>query len=351
MKIADWRKARALLWVVITAIVMFALFVMAGVIQIPGLPTARVDLVALGPWVYIIPLLIATKALLEVLRPVFRSALRTHVRYEADIFAHFQIVSYAVWGTAFALVLYVLVGGGGQEFGFLGTAFVSAALIYVMQEPLLNLVGWVILVSMSLFKLGDRIEMNNTRGYVVEITPMNTTIREFGGVLYGDSFTGRYVTVPNSHILKGNVFNYTKDTPFIWDQLVLNVTYESDVKLAERLLFDAAEEVVGPMMRENRARLRSKYEFADLADYIAEEPRVGWAFGASSIDLSLVYFCPVFAKGSYRTRLVKRIYEKVTAEPRVQFAYPHVQFVPSDGDKDAKEKEAARAKEKLPLAR
>ena len=351
MKIADWRKARALLWVVITAIVMSALFVMAGVIQIPGLPTARVDLAALGPWVYIIPLLIATKALLEVLRPVFRSALRTHVRYEADIFAHFQIVSYAVWGTAFALVLYVLVGGGGQEFGFLGTAFVSAALIYVMQEPLLNLVGWVILVSMSLFKLGDRIEMNNTRGYVVEITPMNTTIREFGGVLYGDSFTGRYVTVPNSHILKGNVFNYTKDTPFIWDQLVLNVTYESDVKLAERLLFDAAEEVVGPMMRENRARLRSKYEFADLADYIAEEPRVGWAFGASSIDLSLVYFCPVFAKGSYRTRLVKRIYEKVTAEPSVQFAYPHVQFVPSDGDKDAKEKEAARAKEKLPLAR
>jgi len=351
VKIADWRKARALLWVVITAIVMFALFVMAGVIQIPGLPTARVDLAALGPWVYIIPLLIATKALLEVLRPVFRSALRTHVRYEADIFAHFQIVSYAVWGTAFALVLYVLVGGGGQEFGFLGTAFVSAALIYVMQEPLLNLVGWVILVSMSLFKLGDRIEMNNTRGYVVEITPMNTTIREFGGVLYGDSFTGRYVTVPNSHILKGNVFNYTKDTPFIWDQLVLNVTYESDVKLAERLLFDAAEEVVGPMMRENRARLRSKYEFADLADYIAEEPRVGWAFGASSIDLSLVYFCPVFAKGSYRTRLVKRIYEKVTAEPSVQFAYPHVQFVPSDGDKDAKEKEAARAKEKLPLAR
>jgi len=346
VKIADWRKARALLWVVITAIVMFALFVMAGVIQIPGLPTARVDLVALGPWVYIIPLLIATKALLEVLRPVFRSALRTHVRYEADIFAHFQIVSYAVWGTAFALVLYVLVGGGGQEFGFLGTAFVSAALIYVMQEPLLNLVGWVILVSMSLFKLGDRIEMNNTRGYVVEITPMNTTIREFGGVLYGDSFTGRYVTVPNSHILKGNVFNYTKDTPFIWDQLVLNVTYESDVKLAERLLFDAAEEVVGPMMRENRARLRSKYEFADLADYMSEEPKVGWSFGASSIDLTLLYFCPVFAKGSYRTRLVKRLYEKVMAEPRIQFAYPHVQFVPSEGDKDA-----SRSKEKLPIAR
>lgn len=351
MKVSGWRKARALLWVGITAIVMVALFLTSGVVQIPGLPIERVDLGALGPWVYIIPLLIATKALLEVLRPVFRAALRTHVRYEADIFAHFQIVSYVVWGTALALVLYVLVGGGGGEFSLLGSALVTAALIYVMQEPLLNLVGWIILVTMGLFKLGDRIEMDSARGYVVEITPMNTTIREFGGVLYGDSFTGRYVTIPNSKVLKGNVFNYTKDTPFVWDQLLVNVTYESDVKLAEKILFEAAEDVVGPMMRENRAHLRAKYEFADLADYVAEEPRVGWGFGASSIDLTLVYFCPVFAKGAYRTRLVKRIYEEVMAEPRVQFAYPHVQFVPPEAEKEAKEREAARAKEKLPIAR
>src|SRR5437660_12041715 len=127
--------------------------------------------------------------------------------------------------------------------------------------------------------------MNESKGYVVEITPMNKTIREFGGAPYGDTFTGRYVTIPHSQILKGNVFNYTNDTPFIWDQLVLNVTYESDVKLAGRLICEAAEEIVGPMMRDNRADLRSRYEFADLADDMAEKPRVGWALGASSVDL------------------------------------------------------------------
>jgi small-conductance mechanosensitive channel len=355
---ANWRKARALFWSIITLIMLFALGLLAGAIAIPGIPSPHVDLSTFGPWVYAIPILIATKALLELLRPVFRAALKSHVKYEADIFAHFQIVSYVVWGTSIALVFYVLLGfGGSGQFTFLGTAFVSAALIYVMQEPLLNLVGWVVLVSMGLYKLGDRIEMNNSKGYVVEITPMNTTIREFGGALYGDTFTGRYVTIPHSQILKGNVFNYTKDTPFIWDQLVLNVTYESDLKLAERLIYEAAEEIVGPMMRDNRAHLRSKYEFADLADYMAEEPRVGWAFGASSIDLTLVYFCPVFAKGTYRTRLVKRIYDSFMAEPRVQFAYPHVQFVPSAADQEkeaaARVKEAAKevAKEKVSVTR
>src|SRR6266581_887939 len=173
VKVNDWRKARALLWVIIAAIVLTFILALAGVVQIPGFPQGSPEyLASFEPWVFIIPLLVATKALLEVLRPVFRAALKSHVRYEADIFAHFQIVSYVVWGTAFILVLFVLLGGGGQEFGLLGTAFVSAALIYVMQEPLLNIVGWVVLVTMGLYKLGDRIEMNQSKGYVVEITPM-----------------------------------------------------------------------------------------------------------------------------------------------------------------------------------
>lgn len=330
MKIASWRKARAILWVGITIVMLVFIFLLAGTIEIPGIPSPRLNLASIGPWVYIIPLLVATKALLEVLRPVFRAALRTHVRYEADIFAHFQIVSYVVWGTALALVVYVLLGGsGGGAFGFLGTAFVSAALIYVMQEPLLNVVGWVVLISMGLYKLGDRIEMNTTKGYVVEITPMNTTLREFGGVLYGDSFTGRYVTIPNSQIMKGNVFNYTKDTPFVWDQLAVSVTYDSNHKLAEKLILEAAEEVVAPMMRENRSHLRSKYEFADLADYMTEEPKVGWGLQTSSVDLTLVYFCPVFAKAAYRSRLVKRVLEKFTAEPSIRFANPILQGMPA----------------------
>src|SRR4030067_626186 len=125
-------------------------------------------------------------------------------------------------------------------------------------------------------------EMKRARGYVVEIPPGDARIREFSGGFFGAGFTGRYATLPNSNVLKGNVFNYTKDTPFIWDQLTIGVTYESDHKAAEKLILEAAEEIVGPMMRENRARLRAKYEFADLPHYIVEEPKVGGAPGARS---------------------------------------------------------------------
>ncbi|HYM40093.1 MAG TPA: mechanosensitive ion channel domain-containing protein [Thermoplasmata archaeon] len=320
----SWRKARALLWVLVTLLFVVGLLFVTGTITIPGLPPPQIDLSAYRDWVFVILILLATKALLELLRPLFRSALRSHVRYEADIFSHFKSVSYAVWATALVLVLYILIGSGlGQSASSLiSVGIVGGALVYVMGEPLLALVGWIVLVTMRIYKLGDRIEINTTRGYVVGITPLNTTVREFGGTVTGDIHTGRYVTIPNSQILRGNVFNATKDTPFVWDQITITVPYTADAKAGEALLLDAAEDIVGPMMRENTGRIRDKYEFEDLREYVVEEPVVLWNVREAGVDLTLVYFCPVFERGQYRTRLVKNILERSGQRPDIRLSAP-----------------------------
>lgn len=315
-----WRKARALLWAVVTLVFVLALLLFTGAVAIPGLPPPQVDLSAYKGWVFALLIILATKALLEVLKPVFHATLKTHVRSEAEIFAHFKLVSYVVWATAIVLILYIFVGAGAQENGLLSSAIVLAAFTYVMQEPLLNFVGWLVLVTMRVYKLGDRIEMGSTRGYVVGISPMNTTIREFGLTSTSDTHTGRHVTIPNSQVLRGNVFNATKDTPFVWDQVTITVAYKGDAKAAEALLLEAAEEVVGPMMRANRDRLQAKYEFVDLRDYVSEEPAVLWSLRDVGIDLTLIYFCPVFERAQYRTDLVKAILEKVGESRDVKLA-------------------------------
>jgi len=79
VKVAAWRQARALLWVGITLVILLGIFILGGVVEIPGLPASTLNLASFAPWIYIIPILVATKALLEVLRPVFRAALRSHV--------------------------------------------------------------------------------------------------------------------------------------------------------------------------------------------------------------------------------------------------------------------------------
>lgn len=327
----SWKKARALLWLGVTVLFIVTLLFLTGSFTIPGLPSSQLDLSAYRDWVFVILILLATKALLELLRPVFRSALRSHVRYEADIFSHFKIVSYVVWATALLLVFYILLSSGlGQSASaWLSVGLIGGALVYVMGEPLLSLVGWAVLVTMRLYKLGDRIEVNNTRGYVVGITPLNTTIREFGGTLSVDIHTGRYVSIPNSQVLRGNVFNATKDTPFVWDQVTITVPYQSDAKAAEAMLLAAAEDVVGPMMRESTHRIRNKYEFEDLREYVTEEPTVHWNVRDAGVDLTLVYFCPVFERSRYRTQLVKNILDRSSERPDIRLTAPAPAAPPS----------------------
>ena len=325
----DRSSASALYW--FAALVLSLLFIslVTGALAIPGVPVPQVSLDAAKPWLLILVTFLGTKLLLEVFKPLFRSGLRKRVPSEADIFALYQMFTYVAWVGAIGFAVYIFFGGNLAEIGVLGGAVVLGVLIYVLQEPLLNLVGWAILVVRRIYKLGDRIEVNGTKGYVVSISPMNTTLREFGGWLTGELFTGRYVTVPNKSVLSSNVFSYTKDTPFIWTEVTAAVTYDSNLRRAEELILEAADEVVGELMRENRELIRQKYEFRDLASLVVEEPLVRWHMRDSWVEFSLVFFCPAHRRGYYTSEVTKRILEKFSADSSVDIAYPHLELSPS----------------------
>ena len=315
-------------WLSALLLVLASLAFLSGAIVIPGIPAPQVNLEGGKPMLLILTILLGTKLLLTVLKPLFRAGLRDRVQSEADIFSIFQVFSYVAWLGAFGFGLYVLLGGNFAQIGVLGGAVVFGVLLFVLQEPLLNAVGWVILVTRRVYKLGDRIEVNGTKGYVVAISPMNTTVREFGGWMSRDTFTGRYATIPNKCVMTSNVFNYTKDTPFIWTEILVSITYESNLRRAEEIVLEAANEVVGDLMRDNKEAVREKYEFRDLATYVIEEPTLRWRMRDSWVELGIVFFCPAYRKGYYESEVTKRILDKVADEPKVQIAYPHNVSVP-----------------------
>ncbi len=319
------RRARSLLlW--LTFMLIMGSVISMGVFEFPvALPV--LPLGAYATYVILIFILFATKLVLELMKPIFKAALSKRLTHEADILAMYQVVSYIVGFTAVAVVVYLALGGR-NPIGEVGIGIIGAALLYVLQTPLLNFVGWAAIGFRRLYKLGDRIEVNGARGYVVEIGIMSSTLREFGGWMSGDAFTGRYASIPNRWVLDYNVFNYTKDTEFIWDEVDVAVTYESDFKLAEKYLLDIAEEIVGPMMRANRDAIRAKYEFMDLANYMSEEPEIQYELKESWVKMTLSYFVPCHQRDKVKTDLTKRILDRFQADPRVAIAYPHIEVVP-----------------------
>ncbi|MDA1190042.1 MAG: mechanosensitive ion channel, partial [Chloroflexi bacterium] len=91
-----------------------------------------------------------------------------------------------------------------------------------------NLAGGVTLAIGGAYHVGDRIEVDSITGDVVDIGLLYTTLLELRNWVGGDQPTGRLVVVPNGVVLSCNVANFTKDNRFVWDEITIPVTYESD---------------------------------------------------------------------------------------------------------------------------
>ena len=54
-------------------------------------------------------------------------------------------------------------------------------------------------------------------------------------------YTGRIVTVSNARIFDEPVYNYTREFPFLWEELQVPIPYDADHARAERILVDVAQ--------------------------------------------------------------------------------------------------------------
>lgn len=133
-----------------------------------------------------------------------------------------------------------------------GLGLVTAGLAFALQRVVTALAGYVVILRGATFNVGDRIKMGGVRGDVIGISFLQTTIMEMGqppstqgedpGMwVQARQYSGRIVTVTNAKIFDEPVYNYTKDFPYIWEEIRLPIPYESDWAAAERILLESAQ--------------------------------------------------------------------------------------------------------------
>ncbi len=128
---------------------------------------------------------------------------------------------------------------------------VTAGLAFALQKVVSSFAGYFVILRGNNFSVGDRISMGGVRGDVIALGFIQTTIMEMGqppAVQSADpavwvksrQFTGRIVTVANAKIFDEPIYNYTRDFPYIWDEITLPISYTDDRKRAEEILLEAA---------------------------------------------------------------------------------------------------------------
>ena len=139
------------------------------------------------------------------------------------------------------ILLAIITFTGKVQYFTIAIGLISAGLAFALQEVILSVAGWVAIFSSNLYKPGDRIEINQVKGDVIDIGITKTTLMEIGEWVNSDNYSGRIVQLSNAFVFKGPVQNYSTDFPFVWDEINLPIRYGSDIQLANQLILDTAQ--------------------------------------------------------------------------------------------------------------
>ncbi len=113
---------------------------------------------------------------------------------------------------------------------------IGAALAFALQDVFKNFVGGLLVIITSMYRIGDRISLDNQSGDVMDIGLMSTTLMEIRGWVSGDQPSGRLLILPNGLVITHALYNYTRDHSFVWDEISIPLTYDSDWKLAKEII-------------------------------------------------------------------------------------------------------------------
>lgn len=201
----------------------------------------------------------------------------------------------------------------------------GAGLALALHESLLCIAGWVLVTVQKPFDIGDRIEVDQTIGDVIDIRVFQTSLLEVGNWVHADQSTGRIINIPNSTFFRQTCANYTKGFPFIWNELTVVVTFESDwLRSKEILLTQAAEEAekIEDQVREQLTRMQQQY--AIRYDHL--RPIVYTDVVDNGVSLTLRYLSAVRERRATTHRIWEGILEAFAAERGIDFAYPTTRF-------------------------
>ncbi len=122
---------------------------------------------------------------------------------------------------------------------FLG--LVSAGIAVALKDPIVNFAGWGFILGRRPFEVGDRIQVGDHAGDVVDIRIFQFTILEIGNWVDADQSTGRIIHIPNGRVFTDSIISFTKGFKYIWIEIPVLVTFESDWQKAKQLLIEIAK--------------------------------------------------------------------------------------------------------------
>lgn len=196
----------------------------------------------------------------------------------------------------------------------------SAGLAIALKDPIANLAGWIFILWRRPFDVGDRVQIGSFAGDVVDVGTFQFTLMEIGNWVDAEQSTGRLIHVPNGSLFTQPVANYVAGFPYLWNELPVVVTFDSNWRRAKLLIQEVAEDLTVDITREATTPSRGDQRF--LIHYRKLTPIVYTSVVENGVRLTLRYLCKPREKRGTAADIWERILDAFGGEPEVVIAHP-----------------------------
>ena len=227
--------------------------------------------------------------------------------------------------TTLGVLIVSLVWIEGVQYAATYLGLVSAGIAIALKDPITNIIAWGFILWRKPFEVGDRIEIGPYAGDVVDQRIFQFSMMEIGNWVDSDQSTGRILHIPNGMIFTNGVANYTHGPDYIWNEIPVLVTFESDWEKAKDLLQEIAD-THDVSHNEDAAREFEAATRKFLLKYNKLTPIVYTNVLNSGVLLTIRYLCkPRQRRGTTQT-FWEEILRAFAKHSDIDLAYPTTRF-------------------------
>lgn len=232
-------------------------------------------------------------------------------------------ITYTLGIIGLVTVARIWIVGLGSIWTFVG--LVGAGVVISLKEPLSNFAAWVFLIWRRPFTVGDRVQIGDYAGDVIDLGMLEFSLLEIGNWVHGDQSTGRIIHVPNGRVFVDPVANYTRDFPYLWNEIEVLVTFESNWTAAKDILLGVAQRQ-GRSLSEDaeQAVLAASKRF--MIFYSTLSPTVYTKVTQSGVSLTIRYLCEARQRRDTEQNIWESVLREIGARDDIDFAYPTRRF-------------------------
>jgi len=240
-----------------------------------------------------------------------------------------KLTAYTVVPVGILIVGRIWFEGFSSIATFLG--LVSAGIAIALKDLLVNLAGWAFILWRRPFEVGDRIQIGEHAGDVIDVRIFQFTLLEIGNWVGADQSTGRVIHVPNGKVLTDFLANYSKGFKYLWNELPILITFESNWQKAKEILQETALRHAAHLTDDASAKVReSSSRF--MIFYSKLTPTVYTSVADCGVLLSMRYLCEPRRRRSTEQEIWEDVLRAFGDNEDIDFAYPTTRFYDNRGE-------------------